>query len=85
VLHDFAFPGCQALAPGAGVAATPTESTAVQLMSLATNMFPLWVLLGAVVGLTNPAAVTWQGPPLTAPPAAYRSCEVVCQKQAVST
>lgn len=31
----------------------------VAAMNAMTNAFPLWVLAGAVVGLTNPAAVTW--------------------------
>ena len=38
-------------------ASSPSPTTSV--VTALTNAFPLWVLLGAIVGLTAPAAVTW--------------------------
>lgn len=43
-------------------ASTPPASSPSPITSVVTaltNAFPLWVLLGAIVGLTAPAAVTW--------------------------
>ena len=40
---------------------SPDEASSpiLALMNAATNAFPLWVLLGAVVGMTAPSLVTW--------------------------
>ena len=37
----------------------PTVSPFIQTINALTNLFPLWVLLGALVGMTSPASVTW--------------------------
>jgi hypothetical protein len=49
-----------AAAAGGGASGKSDEpSGVVKVMNLMTNAFPLWVVAGAVVGLTNPALVTW--------------------------
>ena len=38
---------------------SPNESKLIQLITGLTNLFPIWVLLGALVGMTSPNSVTW--------------------------
>jgi bile acid:Na+ symporter, BASS family len=50
---------CASDASGMAAPAEPEQSAIEKLADRLATLFPLWVFIGAAIGITNPQAVTW--------------------------